>query len=834
MEKIIKKFILIGVFFTPHMCLSQQVQQMPSMPIQPIAATLQTLPAQQIQAGVLPQQPAAFVVPPAPAPQLPVSANPTPKNVPPVQKPQNIAIAAQSNNKKNAKNKKGEDIYLNFQDASLTNVVDYLGEQKKINIIPHKDLEGIKVNLTTHHPLTLERAWDVLLTLLEMNGFTLINVDKIYRVVPSANNGQEPLPTYSSGTGTEPDDLPDSDLVVRYVYFFKSIKTDVAKSILSKMIDEKNIIDNKDLNACIIKDQCLNIKSAMRIVKELDNSGLREAIEVIPLTWANCDTVAKLFGEVLGTDKEERIIRFTPNQKESQYFSQSTRIIPEPVKNALILIGTQKNITKIKTFIYKYIDLPIDDAESRLHIKELRYVRAQDMKPILEEIIKPPKGAGTEKAVVLEGGYKIFEDVIISAEVDDDSGDAVTKRGGGNRLIIACNKDDWKRLEEFIDKIDKPQPQVAMEVMIIDASIGEVRRLGAQLYNIKGKPIAHNVSGEADNLSAGQLQTPPSANNPVKISQPFIKLGAPDIEGNESASYITLGRAGNPADGNAHENIWAFIKAVMRFNNAHVISQPYIIANNNQKCSESVKTIIRTDGQIDTKTIQAVQKKEDLTAEIKVELTPTINLIGTIDLTVDISIDEFINEDPVTNPTRTIRKLTTRASMGAGEVLSIGGLTRSMIVEEVEKTPILGDIPFLGMFFKNKVKNKEERNLYVFIRPSIIKPRFEGAPDEYTQLKLDYAKYQIMKNDMYVHDRDPIQRWFFRPSKQSIKHKLTDAARGIYRPIDDFTYGRSMPKSVNIQEDPYFKVSESVAKAQEKREAGKIRHAPKILDQIPG
>ena len=56
----------------------------------------------------------------------------------------------------------------------------------------------------------------------------------------------------------------------------------------------------------------------MRIVKELDEGGLREAIEVIPLTWASADTIQNLFKDILGTESatdQQRIIRFTPFQQ---------------------------------------------------------------------------------------------------------------------------------------------------------------------------------------------------------------------------------------------------------------------------------------------------------------------------------------------------------------------------------------------------------------------------------------------------------------------------------------------------------------------------------------
>lgn len=709
-----------------------------------------------------------------------------------------------------------EAIYLNFDNASLASVVSYLGEQKKVNIIPHKDLESAKVTLTMRNPLTLERAWSVMLTLLEANGFSLIKVGDLYRVVLSQNNGQEPLPTFSSQAGVEPENLPDSDMVIRYVYYFKNIKVETAKAIMARMIDEKNIIENKDLNVCVIKDQSFNIKAALRIVKELDNSGLREAISIIPLRWASADNIKELFKGIMGTESDDRVIRFAPmQQKESAYFSKATTILAEPIKNSLILLGQQKNIDKIRNFVEKYLDVPIEDADSRLHIKELSYAKAQDIKPMIDDLIKPPKGA-SEKGLILEGGYKAFEDVIVFAESDDAGGgtDASTsKRGGGNRLIVACNRDDWMRIDNFVTKIDKPQPQVAIEVLIIDVTNGQTRALGTQLYNIKGNPLAKNVNVEFDNLTAGIANTPPTAETPAtgsafNISEPFINLAAPDIEGNENATFMTLGKSGIKGV----ENIWAFVKSVINVDNAQVISQPYIIANNNQKCIVSSQTIFRIPGKVETKSLQTVRQQETVPATVKVELTPYVNLNGMVDLTVDVSVEEFTSPDPSDDAQKSSRSLKTKANMAAGEVLVLGGLTKSKQTEELNSTPLLSWIPIIGNFFKSRKKVKQEINLYIFIRPSVIKPRFEGNPDEYTQLKLDYAKYQIMKNDGYVKDQDPIQRWFFKPTNQTIKHRLADAARGILRPVDNFSYGRQRPKMASIQDDPYFQASEALAK----------------------
>ena len=46
--------------------------------------------------------------------------------------------------------------------------------------------------------------------------------------------------------------------------------------------------------------------------------------------------------------------------------------------------------------------------------------------------------------------------------------------------------------------------------------------------------------------------------------------------------------------------------------------------------------------------------------------------------------------------------------------------------------------------------------------------------------------------------------------------KIEDAKKGIFRPIDKFTYGAKQPKSVNISRDPYFRASETIEDVKEK------------------
>ncbi len=722
-----------------------------------------------------------------------------------------------------------DNIYLNFENSSLGSVLNYLAEQKKINVLPQSDLDEQKVSLTTREPLSLDRAWNVLLTLLEINGFSIIKVGDLYRVISNKDNGREPLPSYSSRKGTEPEDLPDSDLVVRYIYFFKNMQAEVAQSILSTMLEGDGAVQvNQDLQVCIMKEKCFNIKAAMRIVKELDIGGLREGIKIIQLQEADSEAVEALFKEVLGTEDESRRIRFInkASQQGKSYFSSATKMFAYPAKNSIILLGMQKNIERISDFIYKHIDVPIGTAKSRLHIKEIRYAKAETLKPILESITKPPAGQGSEKSPIV-GRFKFFEDVIIAAEGQGDE----AGRGSGNRLVIACNQEDWVRLEKFIEKLDKPQAQVAFEVLIVDVSLNQDKELGAQFQNKKDIGMGfnsislQNLSSEAD--VTRKTETGATEEIPIKN---YIDLALPEATGQGFPSFLTLGKTGILKDGTRYENIWGIVRSVFTTQNTNIIGQPYIVTNNGQPCFIEVTDQRRLDaGLRSERGEQARTTKEAVDAATRVDITPQINSDGMIDLIVKIQLDSFDSADLSQPPNKSTRNIETRVNIGSGEVLVLGGLKKSNQQTNLWKTPILGSIPLLGNLFKSKTKSKTETNLYVFIRPSVIKPKFEGTPDEYTQLKLDYAKYQIMKADTYIKDSDPIQRWFFKPTNYSVQQTIADAKEGRVRPVDNFIYGRNAPKTVNVQEDPYFKDSEAIAQQKElkKRRSNRFANAKK-------
>ncbi len=686
------------------------------------------------------------------------------------------------------------DIYLNFEDVSLASLVSYITDRKKLNIIPEKNLEQIKVSVKTEQPYTLSQALALVHTLLEKNGYSMVEVAGVHRIIQRQMVKQHPIPYYSSSQGIEPEDLPDTDAIIRYTYYLKNIKAAMANEILVNILGDNTVEVQHDLDVIIMTQKSNSIKFAMKIINELDRGGLRQSIKMIKLQHTDPEIIAQLFNnEIIGNGQKQESIRFVSaaGKKESTYFSSSTKVIADSERFYLILMGQEEDIDRIIEFVYVF-DRPDDAEDSRLMIINLRYVEADRAKAIIEKAIRPPAGSTDKQSL---SSFKFFQDVVIAAETPKNGEDA--NYGCGNRLIIACNKEARPAIQKLIDIIDKSYPQVALEILIVDVTQQLSRELSSQLRNPTTNILGDSIQFQSAQASARSAETGFINSLNTNLAN---QIGSPS-EDSRSAVFTV----GDPGASFEEGNIWLYIRSLLIEEQSNILSQPFLIANNRQACSIQSNEVRRVKGDFVGGTgVRSNIAQTDLSANTVLKITPRINADGIIDLSISINLEEFVDQAGADQPGRQLRTLDTRASMGEGQVLVLGGLGSSRQDQSFWHTPFLEKIPLLGNLFKGRQRKHNKQNLFVFIRPSIIKPRNEGNPDDYTQMKLDYAKYQVLNVDAYSGSKDPVQRWFFKPRNQDVKQRLKDVRAGIFRPIDDFKEGKYQPTEVNIKKDPYF------------------------------
>jgi general secretion pathway protein D len=91
-------------------------------------------------------------------------------------------------------------------------------------------------------------------------------------------------------------------------------------------------------------------------------------------------------------------------------------------------------------------------------------------------------------------------------------------------------------------------------------------------------------------------------------------------------------------------------------------------------------------------------------------------------------------------PTTNVRSIETNVLVDDGQIIVLGGLIEDNYGDNVQKVPLLGDIPYLGSLFRYETKNRSKTNLLVFLRPYVM--RTASATDRLTQDRYDYIRGQ--------------------------------------------------------------------------------------------
>jgi general secretion pathway protein D len=645
-------------------------------------------------------------------------------------------------------------IDLNFENAGLENFAKQIEDIFEIILIPDdvinplpqgkKAIKNNKITFKTNESLSKKETWNLFVTFLDLAGFAIIpQVDpKEFRITTIESARKAALPTF---IGVDPTTLPDTDELIRYVYFLENASTDTVMGIVNPLrsASSQGLIELKEHKGFILTDKSYNIKMLMAIVTELDKVSIPESMSILKLRNADAKAVQDLYKELL--PKEEPQSRFfTKKQPTSAFFPENTRIIADPRTNTLILLGPSNSIKKIEQFIMKYIDVELDQAYSPLYTYQLKYADAATIADIMTKVTSFGQETEAGKFGGVRGEDQYMQPMAFIPEPET------------NKLIIKGHYEDYLKAQKVIAQLDARQPQAAIEVLIATIDLTDTKSLGAQLRSKEPGPnglLGNNIKFQTSGLygTSGIVANPDPTTGTNRLLGNLVNLVTGAVPG---TSLLTLGQ---DAFG-----VWGIFQALQTVVDAEVVSNPFILATNNAKSTVAIgeERRIVTSQVVAGGTNQNAFDADD--AKLEVTITPHINSDGMIGLTIKITDNEFTDLTNQNDATQNTREIYTNAIVANKEVLALGGLIRNNTQNIESKVPILGDIPILGWFFKNKKKTVTKNSLLVLISARIIES-LQG--EEMKAYNRDYlADYQATVDamDYVTSQQDPIDRLFFR------------------------------------------------------------------------
>ena len=337
------------------------------------------------------------------------------------------------------------------------------------------------------------------------------------------------------------------------------------------------------------------------------------------------------------------------------------------------------------------------ELESRQQISELA--------PLRTEFIEVKYASAAEIFGLFQGAGEGGGEGVVSARgsviVDERT----------NAIIITETIERINKFREVLDRLDVPVRQVLIEARIVTATSSFGESLGVRWGTLG---YGSYDDGSINTQFGGSLTT-------VGEIRESLTAGGGLAYSQEDNLIVDL-----PAPGNASSFAFGIIgedylldmelSALETEGRGEVIARPKVITSDKQEATiESGDQIpyqeASSSGATATQFIDAV---------LGLTVTPRITPDDRIIMDLEVSQDS-IGAVFAGIPSIKTNRIKTQVLVNNGETIVLGGVFQTVVSESVAKTPILGDLPWLGSLFRNKTKQDDKQELLIFITPRLIR-----------------------------------------------------------------------------------------------------------------
>lgn len=633
----------------------------------------------------------------------------------------------------------GATLELNFQNVEIEAVVRAVSRFMGRQFLIDPRVKG-EITLVSDAAVSAATASNLLNTALRMQGFTLVEVGEVSRVVPIADaklQGGAVNPTGASGTGL-------STRTFRLAYE----NAEALVAVLKPMISPENSISAYPANnTLVITDYADNLDRLARIIESIDTPTSLDT-EVVRLHNGIATDIAAIANELLQQGGQEQ---------------RNILVMADPRSNSIVIRASSPARTALAHDLIIKLDNAQDDP-GNLHVVYLRNAQATYLAQVLRGLLTGDSGemalgSGDEARAALGGGGMLSGSgnntgkqspgtsggasnasegsARFNGQAPDSGKQAFSANGvtvqadaTTNTLIISAAEPMYRSLRRVIDLLDQRRAQVLVESLIVEVVEEDAAELGIQWMRHGGNFVGGtNLGGAGFNLNA---------NNSINLLPRGLSVGIVD------------GTVNLPGVG-AIMNLEVLARALQTKGGANILSTPNILTLDNEAASIMVgKTVPFVSGQYITSgsggsdnPFQTVER-EDI--GLRLQIRPQISEGGTVKLDIYQEVSSIDEQNSgtagiVTNK----RALDTSVLLDDGQIMVLGGLLEDSVHNAQDAVPLLGDIPLLGHLFRYERRQRVKTNLMIFLRPFVIRDAQAGrgfTQDRYNFMRAAQSQAQ--------------------------------------------------------------------------------------------
>jgi type IV pilus assembly protein PilQ len=277
-----------------------------------------------------------------------------------------------------------------------------------------------------------------------------------------------------------------------------------------------------------------------------------------------------------------------------------------------------------------------------------------------------------------------------------------------NTILLKDTARNIESVRRLIERLDIPVRQVLIESRIVTVNDNVTDELGIRWgFSDQQSTSGGNrgVSGNADGANSIS-----NGNFPALDDRWNVNLPVANPAGSIAFHVARL------ADGTLLD---LELSALEQENKGEVIASPRITTSNQKEASIEQGVEIPYVQAASSGATTVEFKKAVLSLTVTPQITPDNKII------LDLVITQNTRGETVQTPTGPATAINTQQIMTQvladnGETIVLGGIFQQQLVSNVNKVPLLGDIPYMGVLFRSKRELNEKSELLIFVTPRIL------------------------------------------------------------------------------------------------------------------
>jgi len=328
------------------------------------------------------------------------------------------------------------------------------------------------------------------------------------------------------------------------------------------------------------------------------------------------------------------------------------------------------------------------------------------------------------------------------------------KRGDTSLLVWMNDSDQPTRFPLIIGAGDLPdvlldgkrknlKTQVQTDIKIAEVSRSAMRQIGFNFIS--------NQPGESA----------------VGVSPPGVSAGVEGASGGtallSSTGFQPIGDAFNLVLSDSNKDTIGLLSILERRGLMRTLAEPSLVAMSGQTATflaggEFPIPVAQGGGGGTGNNAISIEFKE---FGIRLSLTPTVLQEDRIVLKVapevsELDFDAGVTLQGITVPGIRVRRTDTTVELGDGESFILSGLVDQNLAANVDKVPWLGDLPYIGSFFRTTRYNRQNRELIMVVTPHLVTPLARG-----TEVELpgeEYDNYNPDNRELFFQETGDFER----------------------------------------------------------------------------